>query len=170
MAATVKTRKNYATDAQRWPGITEGDAAAHNKFFYSVKTTGVYCRPSCKSRLPHRHNVAFYRTAEEAQAAGFRACKRCKPKESSVHSKQASIVTEACRLIVGAQEPLSLEQLAESVGMSPYHFHRVFKAQAGLTPKEYASAHRDERMRAELSQSKTVTSAIYNAGFNSNGR
>src|ERR1043166_9474055 len=137
------TRKSYSTDDARWKAVVERDPNSENQFVYSVKTTGVYCRPTCNARLARRENVAFHRTAADAEREGFRACKRCRPRELS--SQQAGIVTKACRLIVESEEPLSLNDLAEAVGMSPYHFHRVFKTFTGLTPKAYAMAHRADR-------------------------
>jgi len=169
---TVKAKadKSYLTDAERWEAVIHRDKNADNAFVYSVKTTGVYCRPSCAARLALRENVAFYRTPKEAERAGFRACKRCKPNDPSAHRDQAAIVAKACKLMVDAEEPQSLGALAGAVGMSPWHFHRVFKSMTGLTPKAYATAHRAQRMHQELSRGGTVTSAIYNSGFNSNGR
>lgn len=163
-------KKDYSTDDARWKAVVDRDPDADNKFVYSVKTTGVYCRPTCKARLALRENVAFHRTPDDAEREGFRACKRCRPRESSAHGEQAALVTKACQLIVGAEEPLSLNELADQVGMSPHHFHRVFKAFTGLTPKAYATANRADRMRKALMHRETVTSAIYDAGFNSNGR
>lgn len=168
--AKNETSKSYLTDDHRWQAVTLRDRNANGAFVYSVKTTGVYCRPSCPARLARRENVVFHRTPEEAERAGFRPCKRCKPREASAHAEQAGLVAKACELIVNAEEPLSLDALAKLVGMSPWHFHRVFKSLTGLTPKAYATAHRAERMREELSHQGTITSAIYNAGFNSNGR
>ncbi|HEY2589303.1 MAG TPA: bifunctional DNA-binding transcriptional regulator/O6-methylguanine-DNA methyltransferase Ada [Tepidisphaeraceae bacterium] len=173
MTAAVRQhprKKDYSTDDARWAAVASRDSGADNKFVYSVKTTGVYCRPSCKARLARRENVAFHRTPDEAEREGFRPCKRCRPRESSAHLDRAAMVAKACRLIVEAEETLSLNDLAESLGMSPYHFHRVFKMFTGLTPKAYAMAHRADRMRKALMDRGTVTSAIYDAGFGSNGR
>ncbi|MDQ1469023.1 MAG: AraC family transcriptional regulator, partial [Bryobacterales bacterium] len=165
-----KIEKFYLTDQERWEAVVQRDKKANDAFFYSVRTTGVYCRPSCPARLACRENVAFHRTPRDAERAGFRACKRCKPNDPSAHGEQAAIVARACKLIVDAEGPLSLDALAEAIGMSPSHFHRVFKSMTGLTPKAYATAHRAKRMHEELSRRATVTSAIYNSGFNSNGR
>lgn len=167
---TVAQKKEYATDDARWAAVVGRDADADNRFFYSVKTTGVYCRPSCKARLARRENVAFHSTPDDAEREGFRACKRCKPRELSAQGEQAALVTKACHLIVEADEEPSLKQLAKAVGMSPFHFHRIFKGFTGLTPKAYAMANRADRVRKELMHRGSVTSAIYNAGFNSNGR
>jgi AraC family transcriptional regulator of adaptative response/methylated-DNA-[protein]-cysteine methyltransferase len=146
------------------------DEAFDGRFFYSVETTGIYCRPSCGARRPKRAHVRFHDSAEEAERAGFRPCKRCKPNGPSLGAQHAAKVREACRLIETADETPKLDDLAEAVGLSPYHFHRIFKAALGVTPKAYAIAHRNQRVRGELGQSATVTAAIYGAGFNSNGR
>ena len=135
-----------------------------------MASTGVYCRPSCAARRPHRENVRFFASAAAAERAGFRPCKRCKPDQASLKQRQAEKVAAACRLIETAEEEPTLDALADAVGVSPYHFHRLFKAATGVTPKAYASAHRRSRVRDRLGNSGTVTEAIYAAGFNSNGR
>src|SRR6266853_180547 len=165
-----KTEKSYLTDQERWEAVIHRDKNAENAFVYCVKTTGVYCRPSCAARLSRRENVAFHNTPKDAERAGFRACKRCKPNDPSAHGEQAAVVAKACKLISDAEEPLSLDALAEAIGMSPWHFHRVFKSMTGLTPKAYATAHRAKRMHEELSRRGTVTTATDNSGFKSNGR
>ena len=169
-ALTNEIENSYLTDQERWEAVVHRDKTAAGAFFYSVKTTGVYCRPSCPARLARRENVAFHLTSKDAERAGFRACERCKPNDPAAHGEQAALVAKACKLIADAEEPLSLDALAEAIGMSPWHFHRVFKSMTGLTPKAYASAHRAKRMHQELARRGTVTSAIYNSGFNSNGR
>jgi len=165
-----RTEKSYLSDQERWEAVIHRENNADDAFVYSVKTTGVYCRPTCAARLARRENVTFHLTPTDAERAGFRACKRCKPNDPSAHGGQAAIVAKACKLIADAEEPLPLDALAEAIGMSPWHFHRVFKSMTGLTPKAYAAARRAQRMHEELSRRGTVTSAIYNAGFNSNGR
>ena len=160
----------FSNDEDRWAAVVRGDRGAEGVFYYSVRTTGVYCRPSCAARLARRENVRFYSSCEEAEAAGFRPCKRCRPNEAGLTEQRAAIVAKACRLIETAEEMPNLEALAESAGMSRFHFHRVFKSVTGVTPKAYAAAHRARRMREELPRRSTVTEAIYGAGFNSNGR
>jgi len=160
----------HATADERWNAVIRRDAAADGKFCYSVKTTGVYCRPSCPSRRPRRENVRFHASCEDAERAGFRACKRCRPNGPALASRHAATVAAACRAIEVAEEPPGLDALARAAGMSRFHFHRVFTKVAGLTPKRYAIAHRSERMRRELTSRDTVTEAIYEAGFNSAGR
>jgi len=157
-------------DDARWAAVVARDAAFDGLFYISVSTTGIYCRPSCPARRPNREHVRFYDTAEEAEAAGFRACKRCKPGQPSLVQLHAEKVAEACRLIEAAEDEPRLDALARAVGLSPYHFHRIFKTVLGVTPKAYATARRNKRVREELRRSATVTEAIYGAGFNSNGR
>jgi len=161
---------SFATDDARWQAVERRDRAADGTFYYSVLTTGVYCRPSCASRRARRENVAFHATCAAAAAAGFRPCKRCRPNEAPLAERQASAVAKACRLIEEADEMPNLDALAKAAGMSRFYFHRIFKAATGVTPKAYADAHRAERVRDELAQSATVTEAIYGAGFNSSGR
>src|SRR4029077_526739 len=167
---SISTKNSLATIAEndpRWASVVARDPQA--KFYYSVKTTGVYCRPSCAARLDRPENVQFYPTCEDAEKAGFRPCKRCKPDQASPVEQHAEKIASACRLIESSETPPSLELLAQHVGLSTYHFHRV-KAATGLTPKEYAAAHRDNLVRKSLNKSDTVTEAIYDAGYNSNSR
>lgn len=161
---------SFPTDDERWAAVTARDPGADDVFFYAVRTTGVYCRPSCAARLARRENVSFHASPADAEAAGFRPCRRCRPNEPPLATRQAEAVREACRLIETADQAPELDTLANAAGMSRFHFHRVFKAITGLTPKGYAAAHRANRVRAELKRSATVTEAIYDAGFNSNGR
>jgi AraC family transcriptional regulator, regulatory protein of adaptative response / methylated-DNA-[protein]-cysteine methyltransferase len=164
------TRPLYATDQRRWRAVTHRDPASDGVFYYSVKTTGVYCRPTCPSRLPRRENVRFHATCLDAERAGFRPCKRCRPKDASLARRRAATVEQACRTIDAADTMPALDELANAAGISRYHFHRVFKAQTGLTPKAYAAAQRARRVRTELSTRKTITAAIHGAGYNSASR
>lgn len=168
--ATTTRRKPQTGDEARWAAVQARDAGADGRFFYSVRTTGVYCRPSCGARLPRRENVAFHASAAQAEAAGFRPCRRCRPDQPSLAERQARMVAQACRTIESADEAPDLATLAAEAGVSLYHFHRVFKAVTGVTPKAYADAHRARRVRQALPQAKTVTQALYDAGFNSNAR
>lgn len=164
-------QKQHAVDDEaRWRAVVARDPAFDGDFYLGVKTTGIYCRPSCGSRRPNRENVQFFKTTAEAERAGFRPCKRCRPDRPPREREHASKAAEACRLIETAEQMPRLDALAEAVGLSPYHFHRVFKAAVGVTPRAYATAHRHKRMREELKRSETVTEAIYGAGFSSNGR
>jgi AraC family transcriptional regulator of adaptative response/methylated-DNA-[protein]-cysteine methyltransferase len=158
------------SDDERWTAVVRRDPRADGEFYYSVKTTGIYCRPSCAARLPRRENVAFHTSCAAAEKAGFRPCKRCQPNAPALSEHYAATVAKACRIIKTAEEAPRLEALAKSVGMSAFHFHRVFKKVVGLTPKAYADAHRAERLRTELPRRGTVTEAIYTAGYKSNSR
>jgi AraC family transcriptional regulator, regulatory protein of adaptative response / methylated-DNA-[protein]-cysteine methyltransferase len=155
---------------KRWASVVARDSQADGEFYYSVTTTGVYCRPSCPARLARPENVRFYKTREDAERAGFRPCKRCKPDMPSLAMENAAKIADVCRLIERSEEPTTLEHLSQHAGLSAYHFHRLFKATTGLTPRQYAAAHRAQRVRSKLSESSTVTQAIYDAGYNSNGR
>ena len=169
-ASTAQRTDALGLDDARWAAFVARDAAFDGEFFIAVETTGIYCRPSCPAKRAKRENVRFFATAAEAERAGFRPCKRCKPNEPSLVQQHSEKVKEACRLIETAEAEPKLDDLAEAVGLSPYHFHRVFKSVLGVTPKAYAAAHRSKRVREELGRSATVTEAIYGAGFNSNGR
>ncbi|MDK8875195.1 bifunctional DNA-binding transcriptional regulator/O6-methylguanine-DNA methyltransferase Ada [Paracoccus sp. SSJ] len=154
----------------RWQRVLARDAAADGSFVYAVRTTGVYCRPSCPSRRAKPQNVTLYASPDQAEAAGFRPCRRCNPRGASAAEANAALVAAACRLIEQAETPPTLQALAEAAGLSPFHFHRQFKAVTGLTPRAYAAAHRAGRLRARLAQGASVTGAIYEAGFNSSSR
>jgi AraC family transcriptional regulator of adaptative response/methylated-DNA-[protein]-cysteine methyltransferase len=155
----------------RWAAVVARDRQADGTFYYSVDTTGVYCRPSCGSRRANPKNVRFHRARADAERAGFRPCRRCKPDQPPLEQLHAAKVAAVCRMIEAADETQGLAALAKRAGLSPYHFHRVFKAVTGLTPRAYGAAHRTARVRSELKKrSKTVTEAIYDAGFNSGGR
>lgn len=169
-AASRDKSPKLLTDEGRWQALVNKDERADGLFWFSVKTTGVYCRPSCPARPPKRENVIFHLSLEDAERAGFRACKRCDPKGCGLASQHSKAVATACRLIREADNFPSLNQLAESVKMSPGYFHRLFKATTGLTPKEYSNAHRSDRVKKALPKWETVTEAIYEAGYNSNGR
>jgi AraC family transcriptional regulator of adaptative response/methylated-DNA-[protein]-cysteine methyltransferase len=172
MAKSVETEKLASSTANdpRWMSVVARDKAADGNFYYSVKTTGVYCRPSCAARLARPENVQFHLTAAEAEKAGFRACKRCKPAGLSPTEENAAKIAKVCRLIESSVESPSLEELAKHANMSVFHLHRTFKAVTGLTPSGYGAAHRSKRVRTTLGKSQSVTEAIYAAGFNSNSR
>ncbi|OLS59485.1 bifunctional DNA-binding transcriptional regulator/O6-methylguanine-DNA methyltransferase Ada [Pseudomonas putida] len=154
----------------RWQALLARDASADGTFVYGVRTTGVYCPPSSSARRPNIENVEFFDTPADAEAAGYRPSKRRGTDPSELARQHAAQVTQACKLIESAEEEPSLNQLAEQVNMSPYHFHRVFKRTTGLTPKAYASAHRARKLRTQLGNAESITEALYGAGFNSNSR
>jgi len=154
----------------RWAAVVARDQAADGRFCYSVRTTGVYCRPSCGARPARPENVEFHATAADAERAGFRPCKRCKPDQPARTGQHAAAIADLCRFIERSERPPTLDELAERSGWSSWHLHRLFKEITGVTPKAYAAAHRASRVRQELGRSDTVTNAIYDAGYNSNGR
>ena len=167
---TQPVTQTFDTDEARWAAVQARDRAADGHFFYSVSTTGVFCRPSCAARPALRRNVGFHTTGAEAMAAGFRACKRCKPTGTSIEDANLAKIKQACKTIETAETPPSLDELSAGAGLSAFHFHRLFKTIVGVTPKAYAMAHRTGRIQAGLSANQTVTSAIYDAGYNSSGR
>ena len=158
------------TDDPRWVRIVARDKTADGRLWYSVATTGVYCRPSCPSRLANPKNVQLHDSLEGAKATGFRPCRRCNPDGPSIEAENAALMAKACRIIEESEEEPSLEELAGAICRSPSYFHRVFKAVTGLTPKDYAAAHRANKVRQGLASANSVTEAIYDAGFNSSGR
>lgn len=160
----------FLNDDVRWRAVETRDPAADGEFVYAVTTTGIYCRPGCPARRALRANVRFFESSADAERAGFRACKRCQPAADSLAQRQAALVTAACRTIETAATPPTLEDLAGAAGLSPFHFHRLFKAHTGVTPKAYAATHRAERMRHELTSRHSITEAIYQAGFGASSR
>ena len=158
----------YETDEERWQAVVNRDSGADGKFFYSVRTTGVYCRPSCASRRARQGNVEFHDTCDAAVRAGFRPCKRCRP-DTSI-DPVALKVEAACRLIESADEAPNLTVLSAAADMSVYHFQRVFTRLTGMSPKAYEKAHRADRVRNLLLKEGSVTEAIYEAGYGSSGR
>ncbi len=153
-----------------WAALEKRDDAAAGRFFYGVKTTGVYCRPGCTSRLPLRRNTAFFETQAEAEAAGLRACKRCRPNDPSSASRHLAAVERACALLRGSEMTPSLAELADAAGISRFHFHRVFKQVTGATPRDYARTHRLGNFAQKLDAGEDVAAAIYSSGFGSSSR
>ncbi|MFY3384424.1 bifunctional DNA-binding transcriptional regulator/O6-methylguanine-DNA methyltransferase Ada [Paracidovorax sp. MALMAid1276] len=159
----------------RWAAVVARSPAADGQFWYSVQTTGVYCRPSCAARAPRPENVRFHASCDAAEQAGFRPCQRCRPRQASAQSHHATLVADACRLLddgLAAGRAPTLQALAERVGLSASHLHRVFKQATGLTPRAYAAARRAEAVRSALGDPGTgsVTDAIYGAGYPSSSR
>jgi len=147
------------------------DARHDGTFFFAVKSTGIYCRPSCAARRPRRENVVFFRRPEEAEHAGFRPCQRCRPRAAADHHSQSGMARAVCRYIEShLDEPVTLAQLARVFHRSPFHLQRTFKAVVGITPREYADSRRMERFKSELKAGRTVTHALYDAGYSSSSR
>jgi AraC family transcriptional regulator of adaptative response/methylated-DNA-[protein]-cysteine methyltransferase len=167
-------RASFTTDAARWSAVRRRSPRADGVFFYAVATTGVYCRPTCPSRPARRENVTFYRSREDAERAGFRPCRRCRPDLAPRPEREAALIADACAFMKNAAErgddPPSLAALASRAALSPYHFHRLFRRIAGVTPKAYASARRQAKIAGKLQAGASVTEAIYDAGFPSASR
>lgn len=159
--------RTYLTDEHRWQAVLDRNPAADGQFVFAVMTTGIYCRPSCRARHALRQNVRFYADAGSAQAAGFRPCKRCQP-DAAPDQRRLDKIAQACR-ILEQDVPVTLEDLAQQVALSPYHFHRLFKAETGLTPKAWQQAYRARRLREALPLAETVTDAVLAAGFPDSG-
>ena len=154
-----------------WQAVESKDSLSDGKFFYGVVTTGVFCRPSCPSRLPLRKNVRFYVSPRGAESDGLRPCLRCRPLATVGKDPAAERIQETCRFIEQhSAERLNLASLAKRAGMSPFHFQRCFKAVVGVTPKRYVEARRLKKLKASLRQCKNVTDALYDAGFESSSR
>lgn len=156
--------KAILSDEERWQAVQARQQQADGQFVFAVLTTGIFCRPSCTARHALRQNVRFYPDAGSALAAGFRPCKRCQPDKAHPQQQRLDKIARACRLLE-QDAPVTLAELAQSVALSPYHFHRQFKAVTGMTPKAWQQAFRARRLRATLSASETVTDAVLAAGF-----
>ena len=166
---TAMDEARARSDDERWEAVVRRDHAADDEFVYGVTTTGVYCQPGCAARRPRRENVRFFASCADAENAGFRPCRRCRPQEPPLAVRHARAVAAACRLAEKSADVPTLDALACAAGMSRFHFHRVFKAVTGVTPRAYAVACRADRTREALCTSRTVTDAIFEAGFNSSG-
>jgi AraC family transcriptional regulator, regulatory protein of adaptative response / methylated-DNA-[protein]-cysteine methyltransferase len=165
-------RESAAWDeARQWEAVLARDSEADGAFVYAVRTTGIYCRPTCPSRRPRRENVAFFPLPEAAEQAGFRACRRCHPEQSTVRDPQVALVQRVCRAIAAnPEEPPTLASLGTTVNLSPFHLQRTFKRVMGITPRQYAEACRVGRLKDELRKGEAVTSALYGAGYGSASR
>jgi len=154
----------FSTEAERFQAWQERDLSAIGAFYVGVRSTGIYCRVGCPARSPKRENICFFDTPEAAEAAGFRACKRCQPRELPTQQKVVAKVRE----LLETREPApSLSELSQATGMSPYHLQRLFKRETGLSPKQYVAAQRLERLKSGLREGRGVTEAIYDAGYGS---
>jgi AraC family transcriptional regulator of adaptative response/methylated-DNA-[protein]-cysteine methyltransferase len=155
---------------EAWTAVVERDGRYDGRFFYAVKTTGVFCRPSCASRRPNRENVSFFATTDAAETAGFRACKRCRPTSTKPPIAIRTVAAARALLDASLDKPLTLEALAREVGLSPFHLQRMFKREVGLSPKKYVDMRRSEALRSELRRGETVSRATYGAGYGSSSR
>jgi AraC family transcriptional regulator of adaptative response/methylated-DNA-[protein]-cysteine methyltransferase len=165
---TVTTSRAGPRDAERWRAVAERDPTAGEAFVYGVSSTGIFCRPTCPSRRPRRDRVAFFDSAGQARAAGYRPCKRCRPDDRDPVREK---VLAACRYIdAQADRVPTLAELGRQVGLSPHHLQRTFRRTVGVTPREYADARRSERVRQRLGRGEDLLAATYGAGYGSSSR
>lgn len=158
-------------DDQRWNAVIERDAGWNGKFVYAVRTTGIYCRPTCPSRRPFRANVEFFETTDAAEAAGYRPCQRCHPQTDERIEPQLDLIVEVCRYLEAQSErPPTLSELSRRFAISPFHLQRTFKRIVGVSPRQYADAIRQGRLKAFLRDEATVTDALYAAGYGGSSR
>ncbi|HKY04071.1 MAG TPA: bifunctional transcriptional activator/DNA repair enzyme AdaA, partial [Blastocatellia bacterium] len=155
----------------RWQAVQAKDARFNGLFVYGVRSTGIYCRPSCPSRRPRREQVEFFHSCEAAEKGGFRECLRCRPRRVEARDPRAEMVLRACRAIEARGEAgISLDALSEELAVSPHHLHRVFKKITGVTPRQYSAAFRLEGFKARIRNGEGVTRAIYESGYGSSSR
>ncbi len=159
------------TDETQWQAVLTKDARCDGQFVFAVSSTGIYCRPSCGSRRPRRENVSFFASPENAEQAGFRACRRCHPRDARTVDAQVQMAQEVCRIIEENEgETISLAALSERLGVSSFHLQRTFKSIMGITPKDYAETWRVKKFKQGVRQGEAVTAAMYDAGFGSSSR
>ncbi len=161
---------NAIDQSTAWAAVEARDSRFDGRFVYAVASTGIYCRPSCPSRRPNPRKVAFFSTADEAEGAGYRACRRCRPRSAGPTDPERAVERARAWLDAHLDEPVTLAGLGEAVGLSPWHLQRTFKRLTGLTPKEYAGARRLERLKSHLRKGDDVTTATYEAGYGSGSR
>lgn len=153
---------------KKWQSVLAREISADGEFVYAVKSTGIFCRPSCPSRRPNREQVEFFNSAADAQKAGYRSCMRCTPSE---RNPQLGKIETACRYIEqNLETTLSLKSISAKIGMSPFYFQRLFKRTLGISPREYQKSKRASQFRAALRTQSRVTDAIYEAGYSSSSR
>jgi AraC family transcriptional regulator, regulatory protein of adaptative response / methylated-DNA-[protein]-cysteine methyltransferase len=168
---TMPNQEQEFWQANYWDAVTGRDGRMDGVFLYAVRTTGVYCKPSCPSRQPLPENVVFFRTQEAARHAGFRACKRCKPDLLRASSPNRDLVEKVCRYIdANPDGPATLEALSRTIGLSPFHLQRTFKAVTGITPRAYADSRRLQALKNGLRDGHSVTRSLYDAGYGSSSR
>jgi AraC family transcriptional regulator of adaptative response/methylated-DNA-[protein]-cysteine methyltransferase len=167
---TLDQREILADEDRCWNALLSRDAALDGLVFFGVRSTGIYCRPICPARKPRREHVSFYGSAADAERAGFRPCRRCRPREVG-HDPRLALVARACRYLdEQGDEPVTLAALGAHLGCSPYHLQRIFKEKTGISPRQYAAARRLERLKDELQAGTDVTRAAYAAGYGSSSR
>lgn len=167
----VPAKPQTSEDSQAWQAVLERDRRYDGLFVYAVRSTGIYCRPSCPSRRPRAEQVEFFEQPKAAEGAGYRSCKRCRPTENGLQAALPAAITRVCRFLDQATDEVpKLDQMGGLVKMSPFHLQRTFKQALGISPREYAELRRFLRFRARLQKGDDVTTAMYEAGFNSPSR
>src|SRR5260370_27018739 len=165
-----KTQPGIAAVTEKWKAVVERDDTKYGLFFFAVRSTGIYCKPSCPARHPNIEQVVFFSQPDEAERSGFRACKRCHPRDARP-SHRAELINRTCRYVeANLDEKLTLENLSRQAGLSPFHFQLIFKRILGISPRQSAEARRLEKVKRSLTNGDTVTNPPYNAGFTSKGR
>jgi AraC family transcriptional regulator, regulatory protein of adaptative response / methylated-DNA-[protein]-cysteine methyltransferase len=165
-----KNQQSVSTDTEKWKAVVERDESKDGLFVFGVRSTRIYCRPSCPARHPNPDQVVFFSQPDEAERSGFRACKRCHPRETRT-SARAELIQRTCAYIeANLDEKLTLENLSRQAGLSPFHFQRTFKKFLGISPRQYVEAGRLERVKRSLTSGETVTNSLYSAGFTSKSR
>ncbi len=160
-----------SSDDSRWQAVLNRDPRSDRTFVFAVRSTGIYCRPSCPARRPQRTQVVFFPQPNAAERSGFRPCRRCHPREEVHWNPQAEVVRRVCALIdSGSEETLTLDALGDKVGLSPHHLQRTFKRLMGITPRQYAEARRLKHFKSQLRNGQNVTTALYEAGYGSSSR
>ena len=172
MSAVMKEQLNLLPDEYetKWQAVIAKDARFDGQFVFAVSSTKIYCRPSCPARRPHRERVSFFQLPEAAEQAGFRACRRCHPRNASGKDLQVELVQRVCRLLEDAEETTTLAALSEQTGVSSFHLQRTFKKVMGVTPRQYADASRVSRFKGGAREGKSIATAMYDAGFGSSSR
>jgi len=165
-----KNQQGIATDTEKWKAVIERDESKDGLFVFAVRSTGIYCKPSCPARHPNMDQVLFFSQPVEAESSGFRACRRCHPRDAK-RSTKAQLIERTCKYIeANLDEKLTLENLSHQAGLSPFHFQRTFKRVLGISPRQYVEARRLEKVKRSLTNGETVTNSLYNAGFTSKSR
>jgi AraC family transcriptional regulator of adaptative response/methylated-DNA-[protein]-cysteine methyltransferase len=161
-----------ANEDELWRAVETKDRQFDGRFVFAVSSTGIYCRPSCPSRRPHRERVSFFKLPAGAEAAGFRACLRCHPQAAGVRDPQTELVRRTCELIKELQEEgtVNLTTLGRRLGVSSFHLQRTFKSIMGVTPRQYAEARRISGFKASVREGESIAGAMYDAGFGSSSR
>src|SRR5881227_1824322 len=168
MLQVTTTMPNVMKEPELWNAVMSRDGSRDGSFVFAVRSTGIYCRPSCPARRPRREQVSFFQIPEAAERAGFRACRRCHPRRARTNDPQIELVRQICHAIdEHDEEPATLKRLSAETGVSAQHLQRTFKAVMGITPRQYAESHRLEQFKSRVKNGSSITDAMYDAGYGS---